>query len=108
MIGMDHIDPLVDYAKNHPTRLPPEGSGRDIKLVLVDAFSVSLWQQLGQFAGIDSDGDGSVSARELAHAVSRVTAQPASPITVDLVMKAVDQNHDGVISREESETLHRR
>lgn len=108
MIGMDHIDPLVDYAKNHPTRLPPEGSGRDIKVVLVDAFSVSLWQQLGQFAGIDSDGDGSVSASELAHAVSRVTAQPASPITVDLVMKAVDQNHDGVISREESETLHRR
>ena len=108
MIGMDHIDPLVDYAKNHPTRLPPEGSGRDIKMVLVDAFSVSLWQQLGQFAGIDSDGDGSVSASELAHAVSRVTAQPASPITVDLVMKAVDQNHDGVISEDESAALHRR
>lgn len=108
MIGMDHIDPLVAYAEKYPSRLPPEGSGRDIKMVLVDAFSVSLWQQLGQFSGIDSDGDGRVSSGELSQAVSRLTSQPASPITVDLVMKAVDQNHDGVISEDESAALHRR
>ncbi len=108
MIGMDHIEPLVEYASQHPDRLPPEGSGRDIKLVLVDAFSVSLWQKLGQFSGIDSDSDGSVSKSELASAIGRLTAQPASSITVDLVMKAVDKNHDGVISEEESVSLPRR
>ncbi len=108
MIGMDHIEPLVAYANKHPERLPPEGSGRDIKLVLVDAFSVSLWQKLGHFSGIDSDNDGTVSKSELASALGRLTSQPASPITVDLVMKAVDKNHDGAISEEESVAIPRR
>jgi len=108
MFGMDHLEPLVEYAKRHPERVPPEGSGRDIKVVLVDAFSVAMWKQLGQFVGVDSDHDGRVTTSELASAVSKLTAAPASPITIDLVMKAIDKNQDGVISEEESETLSRR
>ena len=108
MFGMDHLEPLVEYTKRHPERVPPDGSGRDIKVVLVDAFSVAMWKQLGPFVGVDSDHDGRVSTSELASAVSKLTAAPASPITIDLVMKAIDRNHDGVISEEESDALGRR
>jgi len=105
MFGMDHQEPLIEYAKQHPERVPPDGSGRDIKVVLVDAFSVALWKQLGHFAVLDTDQDGHVSPGELASAVTRFTAAPASSITVDLVMKAVDRNQDGLISRAESDLL---
>jgi hypothetical protein len=105
MFGMDHQEPLIEYAKQHPERIPPDGSGRDIKVVLVDAFSVALWKQLGHFESLDTDQDGQVSAGELADAVTRLTAAPASPITVELVMKAVDRNQDGLISHAESELL---
>lgn len=108
MFGMDHLEPLIEYAKQYPARVPPDGSGRDIKVVLVEAFSVTLWKQLGRFEAIDSDKDGRVSVVELATAVGRLTDAPASPITVDLVLKAVDRNQDGVISIEEADALNRR
>lgn len=102
MFGMDHIEPLSSYTKQYPSRVPPDGSGRDIKLVLIDAFSVSLWQQLGGFASVDTDHDGRVTDQELSHAVSLLTSEPASPITIDLMMRAIDQDHDGSISQQES------
>ena len=108
MFGMDHLEPLIEYARQYPERVPPDGSGRDIKVVLVEAFSVTLWKQLGHFEAIDSDKDGRVSAVELATAVGRLTDAPASPITVDLVLKAIDKNQDGMISTEEADALNRR
>ena len=105
MFGMDHIEPLSNYTKQNPGRVPPDGSGRDIKLVLIDAFSVSLWQQLGGFASVDTDHDGRVTDRELAQAVSQLTSEPASPITIELMMRAIDKDHDGSISIQESAAL---
>jgi len=102
MFGMDHIEPLSNYTKQYPSRVPPDGSGRDIKLVLIDAFSVSLWQQLGGFASVDLNHDGRVTDRELSQAVSQLTSEPASPITIDLMMRAIDKDHDGSISEQES------
>ena len=69
---------------------------------------MTLWKQLGHFEAIDSDKDGRVSAVELATAVGRLTDAPASPITVDLVLKAIDKNQDGMISTEEADALNRR
>ena len=101
--GMDHIEPLARFARENPARVPPVGSGRDIKVALVDAFSRALWDQFGAFDSIDEDHDGLVDAREIADAITRVTAEPASPITVELLLKALDADHDHRISRHDAE-----
>lgn len=108
MTGMDHIEPLVQYAKAVPACLPAEGSGREIKVVLVDAFSRELWRQLGSFESLDTDQDGSISGSEIAAAVSRVTAAPASKITVEILMRTLDADHDQMISREEAQAVRRK
>lgn len=107
LTGMDNIEPLVDYAHAHPERLPPEGSGREVKVVLVDAFSQDLFAQLGHFELLDTDRDGTLSKSELAAALSQLTSAPASPITVDLLLRAIDHNADGVITRSEAEARRR-
>jgi len=101
MLGMDRIEPLVRYHSAHPESVPPEGSGRGIKLVLIDAFSRELWRQLGSFDTVDTDRDGKLSPGEIADAVSRVTAAPASKITVDFLIKAADKDANREISRDE-------
>jgi 2',3'-cyclic-nucleotide 2'-phosphodiesterase (5'-nucleotidase family) len=101
--GMDHIDPLVRFARESPARIPPPGSGRNVKMVLVDAFSHALWEQFGEFDVIDENHDGTIDAQEIADAIARATAEPASPITVELLMRAIDADHDHLISRADAE-----
>lgn len=105
MLGMDRIEPLVRYQTAHPECLPPEGSGRGIKLVLIDAFSRELWKQLGPFESVDTDRDGRLSPGEIAAAVSRVTAAPASKITVDFLIRAADKDANREISRDEIQAI---
>ncbi len=104
--GLDHIEPLVRFATENPACVPPAGSGCDVKVALVNAFSRALWDKLGAFDTIDTDHDGLVDAREIADAITRATAEPASPITVDLLVKALDADHDHRISRLEVEAKH--
>ncbi len=99
--GMDHIEPLVRFAREHPECIPPPGSGREAKVALLDAFARSFWAQLDPFERMDLDRDGSLGREEIALAVARRTSEPASPITVDLLMKAVDTNRDERVSPEE-------
>ena len=100
--GMDHLEPLVAFAKAHPSDIPHVGSGREVKLVLVDAFSRALLRKLGPFELIDTNHDGSLDPDEIAAAVARVTSEPASKLTVDLLMKACDRDQDARLSREEA------
>jgi 2',3'-cyclic-nucleotide 2'-phosphodiesterase (5'-nucleotidase family) len=100
--GMDHVEPLVRFAIEHPEKIPPTGSGRDVKLVLVDAFALALWKRLGGFDAVDANHDGIVTAKEIAAAVARVTEEAPSSITGDLVLHAVDRNHDDAVSRDEA------
>jgi hypothetical protein len=99
--GLDHIEPLVAWAKSNAARVPPEGCGREVKQILVDAFAISLWKTLGGFDAVDANQDGVVTAEEVAAAVARVNAEAPSPITADLIVRALDTNHDHVISRPE-------
>ena len=108
LTGMDHIEPLETYGTQHPECVPPEGSGREVKVVLIDAFSRELFARLGHFELLDTDRDGKLSEAELSAAVSRLTSAPASPITIDLLLRAIDGNADRAISREEADALHRR
>jgi 2',3'-cyclic-nucleotide 2'-phosphodiesterase (5'-nucleotidase family) len=105
LVGMDHIEPLVRFAHEHPEKVPPAGSGREVKVVLVDAFSVALWRQLGGFDAVDADHDGKVTEPELEAAVAKMTAEAPSHVTADLVMHALDADHDQVISRADAETV---
>jgi 2',3'-cyclic-nucleotide 2'-phosphodiesterase (5'-nucleotidase family) len=106
--GMDHVAPLVDFAQRSPATIPPAGSGRDVKVLLVEAFSRALWDQLGAFEAIDEDHDGTVDAREIADAIARATAEPASPITVELLLQSLDADHDRRISRADAEAARAR
>jgi 2',3'-cyclic-nucleotide 2'-phosphodiesterase (5'-nucleotidase family) len=101
--GMDHNEPLVRFAKENPARVPPPGSGRGVKLLLVEAFSRALWERFGAFEAIDEDHDGFVDAKEIADALARVTSEPASPVTVELLLRALDTDHDHRVSRAEAE-----
>lgn len=102
LFGLDHIDPLVRWASQNPAKVPPPDSGRETKMILVDAFSLALWRAMGGFDEVDTDGDGMVTESEVFAAVARVTAQPASHLTVGFVVRALDANHDNLISRDES------
>lgn len=103
--GMDHIEPLVRFGREHPERVPPSGTGRDVKIVLVDAFARALWQKLGGFDVVDLNHDGQVTPSEIQAAVARVTHTQPSALAAGLVLKAIDVKHQGAITRDEVEDL---
>lgn len=103
--GMDDIAPLVRFAREHPDKVPPEDSGRDPKLVLVESFAADLVRQLGAFEAIDADGDGRISAEELGAAVSRATSETPSQVVVGEMMKALDRDGDKRVTRGEVDAL---
>ena len=108
LLGLDHIDALHRWARESPERLPPVGSGRETKQILVDAFSKSLWRAMGGFDALDTDHDGSVTEADVFTAVARHTSQPGSHVTAGLVMRALDTDHDLRISRPEAELVERK
>lgn len=103
LLGMDHIEPLERFAKEHPDKLPPATTGRDVKHVLVDAFAVELWRKLGGFDQIDANHDGKITEPEVAAALARVTAQAPSHVTASLLVHAIDGDGDGSVSPTELE-----
>jgi 2',3'-cyclic-nucleotide 2'-phosphodiesterase (5'-nucleotidase family) len=105
--GLDHIEPLVAWAKANPEHVPPAGSGREVKQIALHSFAVALWKKLGGFEAVDADGDGKVTPDEIAAAVARVNAEAPSPITADLILRTLDVNHDHVITKDEAENQKR-
>jgi 2',3'-cyclic-nucleotide 2'-phosphodiesterase (5'-nucleotidase family) len=105
LTGMDHIEPLARWGHEHPDLVPPPGSGREVKLVLVESFAVSLWRSLGGFDAVDANHDGRVSAGEIADAIARVNHEAPSEIAAQLVLQALDVDHAGAVTREEAERV---
>ncbi len=105
--GMDHIAPLVAFAKANPDRVPPAGAGREAKVILVEALALSLWHKLGGFDRVDANHDGYVSEDEIAAAVERETHELTSPTTVDIVMHVLDKSHDHRVSHAEADSVER-
>jgi len=103
--GMDHIEPLVVWAKANPDAIPPLMTGRDVKHVLVDAFAVELWRKLGGFDQIDANHDGVITEPEVAAALARVTTEAPSHVTAHLLVRAIDGNADDLISPSELERV---
>jgi hypothetical protein len=103
--GMNSIEPLVQFALAHPERIPPQDSGREIKIILVDAFAIELWQQLGSFDDIDENQDGVISPAELKGAITRLTAEAPAQLVIDDMIRVLDTDGDQTISREEARAL---
>ncbi len=71
LLGMDRIGPLVDFAHHHPTAIPDEDSGREVKSLVVEAFGRRLARDLGGIDPIDTNRDGAITVAELAAAIAR-------------------------------------
>jgi hypothetical protein len=99
------IAPLLAFAREHPERVPPRDSGRELKIVLLDALARSLWQSLGRFEELDADDDLRVSADELRAAIRRSTHAPPVVPLVDGILRTLDADRDGYISRGESDEV---
>lgn len=107
LLGLDNIDPLVRWAKENPALVPPAGSGREPKMLLVQSFAIAIWRELGGFDAVDTDKDDRITAADVAAAVVRLhPSQAPSPVLADLVVRAVDLDADRVISRQDAEALH--
>jgi hypothetical protein len=100
--GMDHNETLVRFAREHPERVPLAGTGREVKVVLVDSFSRSLWEAIGGFDAVDTNHDGVVGGAEIAAAVARANHEAPSPITAELILRTLDTNRDQALTRDES------
>jgi 2',3'-cyclic-nucleotide 2'-phosphodiesterase (5'-nucleotidase family) len=105
LTGMDHIEPLVKYGREHPEAVPPAGSGREIKVLLVGSCAASLWRTLGGFDAVDANHDGRVTEAELAEAVARVAHESPSSTAAHLMVQALDPDHAGAITRHDAELL---
>ena len=70
LLGMDHIAPLERVGRDEPWRVPPETSGREVKLLVVEAFGAMLTERVGGIAAVDTDGDGTLSVAEIAAGIA--------------------------------------
>lgn len=80
LLGLDGVEPLTRWAKENPSRVPPAGCGREPKMVLVQAFALAIWRELGGFDAVDTNKDDRVTATEIAAAVVRAHP-PRRPLT---------------------------
>jgi 2',3'-cyclic-nucleotide 2'-phosphodiesterase (5'-nucleotidase family) len=103
--GMDHIEPFARWHAEDPSAVPPSGSGREVKLVLVESFAVALWRTLGGFDMVDANHDGQVTEDEIAAAIARVNEEAPSSVAAQLVLQAIDARHAGTISRDDAERV---
>lgn len=104
-LGLDHEEPLVRYGRQYPDRVPPEATGREIKQVLVNAFSLALWRRLVAVDDLDLNRDGVISVEELAAALARETHEPASDVSVKLLLDAAGADRAHGASRAAVEAL---
>jgi 2',3'-cyclic-nucleotide 2'-phosphodiesterase (5'-nucleotidase family) len=96
--GLDRVEPLIRFAKEHPEAIPMATTGREVKIALVGAFASRLWEQLGGFEGIDANADGQVTSDELVEAIARIGAGDGSTKAARVVLEAMDHDEDGVVT----------
>jgi 2',3'-cyclic-nucleotide 2'-phosphodiesterase (5'-nucleotidase family) len=96
--GLDHIDPLVAYVREHPEAVPPAGGFRTPRELLVRAFARSLWEQLGGFDALDANHDGRVSPAEVTSALAHARHHDVPELLGELVVHAFDSDGNDAIT----------
>lgn len=99
--GLDGITSLLRYREAHPERVPPADSGRELKLIVLEAFAMDLWRSLGGFDAVDRDRDARISVDELREAVAQVTHDVPHERLLEGVLRLFDRDGDRVLSRAE-------
>ncbi len=102
LLGLDRIEPFLRLARERPEAIPPSGSGKPPRLILLEAFVRARVAALGGFEAIDVDHDGRVTRADLARAMEQAAGAPPSESTVSLVLATLDVNHDQVITSDEA------
>ncbi len=95
--GLDHLEPLVAYVRAVPTAVPPAGGFRTPRELLVRAFAISLWKQLGGFAALDANHDGRVSPDEVTAALGAARHGDTSELLGEMVVHAFDVDRDDAV-----------
>lgn len=99
LLGLDHLEPFVRWFDAHPDTVPPAGSGRPPRLILLEALVRARVKALGGFDALDRDGDGRVTRADL---LAALPAGPATEATASLMLDTLDQNHDAVLTSDEA------
>lgn len=87
--GMDHNQPLIDFARDRPDAIPPANTGRDIKLVLAESFALELWKKLGGIDHVDTNHDGIADEAEILAALERVGEHAPSHVIAKLIARTL-------------------
>jgi 2',3'-cyclic-nucleotide 2'-phosphodiesterase (5'-nucleotidase family) len=109
MEGIDKVTPLYEYCKEHlaDSLFPHDADvGRPAKQVLVDYFGRAIWWHLIEsagFSGIDSDGDGHISEKELSDAIHKCPSYEGElgDLVVKNIMAMADLDHNGFVCKNE-------
>jgi 2',3'-cyclic-nucleotide 2'-phosphodiesterase (5'-nucleotidase family) len=102
LVGLDRIEPFQRLAREHPDAIPPAGSGRPPRLILLEWLVRARVSELGGFEALDRDHDGKVTRADIASAMERASGSPPTEATVSLVLDTLDTNHDEVLTTDEA------
>eukprot|EP00962_Isochrysis_galbana_P000242 scaffold72_cov92-Isochrysis_galbana.AAC.2 len=64
-----------------------------------------MWRRLGSFEALDLDGDGEISEHEIRVGLRAALGIEPSPFLVQNVLRALDKDNSGRISREEFKAI---
>jgi 2',3'-cyclic-nucleotide 2'-phosphodiesterase (5'-nucleotidase family) len=99
--GMNRNQPLIDWANANPKSVPDEDAVRHAKDVVVYACSKKVWEQLGSFADLDADGDGTLNVSEVKMAMKKALRRDVSDVDAQNLIKAIDTDGSGNVSADE-------
>ena len=103
--GAFEIAPLVEWAAEHAASLPDEDAFVPALNLILHHNASQIWRRLGSFDDLDLDGDGELTRDEIVAGLAAKFGGEPSAVMVDNVMRALDADGDGTISREEHARL---
>jgi len=102
--GMNKNQPLMDWCNANPKLdFVFDEAGRPAKDIIIDCCAKIILSQLGAFHDLDLDADGQLSPEEVKTAMQMRLKRSVSEKEVTNLMKMIDVNSDGFISRDEFE-----
>jgi len=106
--GMNRNQPLIDWSNANPDLVPPMEVPRPAKNIIIEHYARGTWSQLSKLAtfdDLDVNQDGMLTAEEVKVGASRILGQEVPDMVVEDLMKAVDTDNSGTVSKEEFEKI---